>query len=147
MKKVYEKLIEEETVRYLLFGVMTTIVNFGSYILCDFVIGKKYYLISNIFSFFMATIFAFVTNKAFVFKSRNWKCMIVLKETVAFVSARIGTFLIIEELGLWVFVHIFRAEMLQWYFFDGILMSKVFLSFVAVLANYVLSKKVVFRER
>lgn len=147
LDKICKKLINGEAVRYLFFGVMTTVVNFSSYIVCDFLIGKEYYLISNLFSFFAATLFAFITNKKYVFRSNKWDWRTVTKEIISFVSARIGTFLIIEETGLWIFVSISNIERIQWFFFDGVLMTKIFLAFVAVVANYVLSRNVIFKEQ
>lgn len=146
MEKICKRLIHHETVRYLFFGVMTTIVNFTTYFICDIILGRKYYLVSNVFSFLSATIFAFVTNKIFVFKSSKRGYGAVIKEFLSFISARVGTFLLIEEMGLWISVSIFKVEKVQWYFFDGTLISKIFLAFLAVLVNYLLSKKIIFRE-
>lgn len=141
-----EKIINRETKLYILFGIMTTIVNFGSYIVFDGIFGEDYYLVSNVFSFITATIFAFITNKLFVFQSRGWKWQIVVKEMISFVAARIGTFLVIEELGLWVLVHFLKVNSIQILFLNGTLLAKIVLSFFAVLLNYILSKFFIFKK-
>lgn len=146
-EKVLKRVVNKETILYLFFGVLTTIVNFGSYVIFDIIFGRKYYLISNIFSFIMATSFAFVTNKQFVFKSKIWKWEILAKEIISFVSARIGTFLAVEEAGLWIAVRGLKVDNIQLWVFNGTLMAKVFLAFFAVLLNYVLSKCWIFKIR
>lgn len=146
MIKLFEKLFNIETMLYLVFGVMTTIVNFGSFLIFSWILGKKFYLVSNVFSFIIATLFAFITNKQFVFKSIEWKLKILIKELFSFVVARIGTFLIIEEAGLWMMVEIFKVNEYQIFILNGIFIAKIFLAFVAVLVNYILSKYLIFKK-
>ena len=73
MKKKIEKIINKETILYIFFGVWTTIVNFGSFVIFEKFFGSEYYLIANVGSFICATLFAFITNKYFVFESHSWK--------------------------------------------------------------------------
>ncbi len=141
-----EKIINRETKLYILFGIMTTIVNFGSYIVFDKFLGEDYYLVSNIFSFIIATIFAFITNKLFVFQSMVWEWQIVMKELISFVVARIGTFVIIEEMGLWILVYFLKVNKVQILFLNGTLLAKIALSIFAVLLNYILSKFLIFKK-
>jgi Predicted membrane protein len=141
-----DKFINRETELYLVFGVLTTVVNFGTYLVFDWLLGKDYYLISNILSFVFATMFAFVTNKKFVFQSEIWKWELVIKEAVSFVSARIGTFVVVEEIGLWIAVHFLKINMIHVFYLDGILLAKILLAFVAVLVNYILSKFFIFKK-
>lgn len=145
-KKILGKIINRETKLYILFGIMTTIVNFGSYIIFEWILGEDYYLISNIFSFITATIFAFITNKRFVFQSTDWKFLLVMREALSFVAARVGTFAIIEEAGLWVLVQFFKVNKFEILFLSGTLLAKIFLSFFAVLINYILSKFFIFKK-
>ena len=146
MRKILRCLVNKETILYLVFGVMTTVVNFGSFILFDWIFGNKYYLVSNVFSFVMATVFAFVTNKQFVFKSKVWTSGTLVAEMISFASARIGTFLIVEEMGLWIAVQCIGIGKLQLFCVNGILMAKVCLAFLAVLINYILSKCWIFKQ-
>ena len=146
MKRILNLLVNRETVLYLVFGVLTTIVNFGTYALFDHILGDRFYLLSNIFSFIAAVLFAFVTNKQFVFESREWKGRTVLKEIGSFFSARIMTFLVVEELGLLIAVQVFGVDRYRFFFLEGAFAAKIVLSFVAVLANYVLSKFFIFKK-
>lgn len=145
--KIKKYIINRETILYLIFGIMTTIVNFGTFIICDYFIGGEYYLISNIVSFICATIFAFVTNKKFVFQSESWKLVVFLKELIFFGMSRISTFLVIEELGLFVAVEMLGVDKLKFEIIDGKLVVKMLLAFIAVLANYIISKYFVFRNK
>ena len=79
-----------EIILYLIFGVMTTCVSWGSYALFAHIVGTSV-AVANALSWVFATAFAFVTNKIYVFQSRSWKFSVVAKETIAFVSARLGT--------------------------------------------------------
>jgi len=146
MKKFLNLLVNRETVLYLVFGVLTTIVNFGSYALSDYVLGERFYLLSNIISFIAATLFAFLTNKQFVFESRVWKCRVVLRELGSFFSARIMTFLVVEELGLLIAVQVFGVDRYRFFFLKGAFAAKIVLAFAAVLVNYILSKFLIFKK-
>lgn len=139
--------MNREIILYLIFGVMTTIINFGVFIISDNILGENYYLISNFFSFIMATTFAFVTNKWFVFESRLWSWKVLGREIISFISARILTFLLVEEMGLLLAVRILKADKIQLYYFDGTLIAKIFLAFVAVLLNYILSRCLIFKTK
>lgn len=142
-----KQIINREIILYLLFGGMTTIVNFGSFALFDFWMNGKYYLLSNIVSFVFATIFAFVTNKQWVFGSKCWKASIVMHELASFTFARIFTFLFIEELGLLIAVEILEVEYVNIWLLNGKLLAKIMLAFIAVLFNYVVSKFFIFHSR
>lgn len=147
MNKIYKMIMNRETFLYLVFGVGTTIVNFLSFAICQSMLGDTYYLISNIISFVCATVFAFVTNKQWVFESKEWKVSVVFRELVTFVSARIASFLIVEELGLFLMVKVLNVDRIQLLSINGILLAKIFLAFTAVIVNYVLSKIYVFKQR
>ena len=140
MKKIFKQIANRETLSYLIFGIMTTIVNFGAFIVFNQIFGERYYLLSNIFTFIIATLFAFVTNKQFVFQSRTWAWNTLITELLSFTAARVGTFLIIEEAGLWIAVEFLNAGRYRFLFLSGILLAKISLAFLAVLVNYILSK-------
>ena len=145
MKRLRSILINKETFSYIVFGALTTLVNFIVFIGFNYIMGRQYYLLSNVFSFIAATLFAFITNKQFVFESKEWKAGIVIKEAISFVSARIGTFLLVEELGLLFAVQVIQVGRFQFYLLDGILIAKIILACTAVLLNYILSKYFIFK--
>ena len=65
---IYKK--NEEILNYLIFGVLTTIISIASYAIFTNIFYIDI-LISNILSWILSVLFAFVTNKLFVFKSKN----------------------------------------------------------------------------
>ena len=136
------KLINRETISYLIFGIGTTIVNYFIFFLI-YHLNNNFVLLANTAAFVGAVIFAFVTNKIWVFQSKSWSVKIVFKEFGTFTLARIATFLF-EQAGLWLFtyvIHIGRYELLH---FDGVVWTKIILSFIVVVINYFISKKKVF---
>ena len=97
MKKTKEILL------YLGFGVATTAVNFLAFWVLEGMLGAELYLLNNVLSWVAAVIFAFVTNKLFVFQSKSWGWKCLCREIPEFVGARLLS-LGVEELGLWLFV-------------------------------------------
>ena len=77
---IIRKVISKEVISYLFFGVMTTVVNFVIFGLCE---GRMNVLIVNAIAWVGAVIFAFITNKLFVFESKSWKGS-VLKVEIPF---------------------------------------------------------------
>ncbi|MDE5781065.1 MAG: GtrA family protein, partial [Lachnospiraceae bacterium] len=88
MKDFKQKLLNRETISYIIFGILTTAVDFIVYIICSKLLGINY-LVANIISWIAAVIFAFVTNKIFVFKSKSYSISTLINEIPAFFSARI----------------------------------------------------------
>lgn len=133
LKKLFSKY--EETLLYLIFGVLTTFVNFIVYLTLTDIFDINY-LISNIFAFVAAVIFAFITNKIFVFKSHSWRPGKLVFEVTSFFGARIVS--LFADMGI-LFV---MAGLL------GIndVIAKVCSNVVVVIMNYVFSKWIIFRE-
>ena len=138
-----------EIMSYLFWGVLTTVVSWGSYSLFIFLfhqlgLFETYDVtIANILSWFTATVFAFVTNKVYVFESRDWNRAIVLPEAAKFVSTRLVT----GSLEI-ILVPVLVAIGLDQTIFgvEGML-SKMIVSIVIVLLNYVFSKIFIFKNK
>ena len=140
----------KELIIYGLFGVGTTLVNFLTYKLFNMLLGVEYYLVSNIVAWFVSVVFAYVTNKLFVFESKSWNVRVVAKEVPSFFAARIFSF-VVEEAGLFLLVDIlgmknFSADILGLRI-SGNMISKVILAVAVVVLNYFFSKFVVFRKK
>ncbi len=92
MKKIKELLLKyKEVIMYLIFfGVATTLVNWIVYSLL-MKISAINMTVSNAIAWFVAVVFAYITNKLFVFESKSWKLTEVWKEVVKFFGARIAT--------------------------------------------------------
>lgn len=125
----------EHVLTYLLFGALTTLVNYAVY----FPLYNCLKLtagISNIISWSVSVIFAYFTNKSFVFKCRDWSSKTVIPEFYKFVGCRIGSGLL-ETLIIWVCV-----DLLSW---NGNLL-KLIVSVLVVILNYVSSRWIVFKQ-
>lgn len=122
--------IEKELFWYVVFGVLTTVVN----ILVYFVFTRLgvNYLICNVLAWFFSVLFAYVTNRRWVFESKSSN---ILKECGLFFSGRI--FSGVVDTGLmWLFIDVLAI---------GDLISKIVIQIVVVVLNYVISKWVVFK--
>lgn len=154
MKKLKEFLKSEqfkELIKYLIFGVLTTVVSLVSFKIFDALLGQRLYLISNIISWILAVAFAFVTNKLWVFRSKNTEKKVIFRELFSFVIARILS-LLIEEGGLWLLIDVLKlSEMQPLKIFsvtiNGNLIAKVIMQVVVVILNYVFSKFIIFKKR
>ncbi|MDO4173519.1 MAG: GtrA family protein [Eubacteriales bacterium] len=119
---------------YLIFGVLTTAVNFLVYIPLNRIIS---YLIANVISWLVAVVFAFVVNKAFVFESDGWDRKTILPQLAAFAAARLLS-LGLEELTLLITVEVLQCN-------SNVM--KVFAQILVVVINYFASKFVIFRPK
>ncbi len=131
---------------YLFFGVLTTIINYASFWAVIVVFGSEVALIANAVAFVFATVFAFLTNKAFVFQSKEWNLGTILREGTSFVVTRLFSFGV-EEVGLFLCISFLPLERIRFLGVDGTMLSKIGLSVVAVLLNYFFSKRFVFSDR
>ena len=146
-----KKLLNRETVLYLIFGVATTVVNYVVFhLLYNVLWHQENSLVANAAAFVAAVVFAFVVNKAFVFESRGWDFWTLKKEVPSFLAARIGSFGI-EEAGLFLAEKVFKlggviAITLAGVSFDWITVVKIMLAFVVVALNYVFCKLFIFKK-
>ena len=143
LKKLIQKY--EEQLSYLFFGVLTTIVNYVSFAVLKYFWTDDWIHAVNIVTFIIATLFAYVTNKLFVFKSRSWSFKVFSREILSFFGSRISSF-ILEEAGLFLCVDILNVGRYHLLFTDGTMIAKIVLSFVAVIINYFFSKLLVFNK-
>jgi putative flippase GtrA len=121
---------------YLVFGVLTTLVNVAVYAAFAKLFGVAY-LWANVIAWAASVIFAYVTNKLWVFGSRSAEPRVLAYEMATFVGARLAS-LALDTALMYLLVSVVRAPDL-W--------SKVFVNVVVVVVNYAFSKLVVFRAR
>ncbi len=134
MKKKLRNLLTPETVSYLVFGVLTTVVNYLVYYPCRF-LGTPYWL-ANVVAWIFAVAFAFVANKWIVFKSRTTGFKTLCREIVLFAGARL--FSLACETGFL----IFTVEVLH---LSDLIMKLIAAVFV-VSINYIFSKLFIFKK-
>lgn len=84
IKTLCKRLVSRGILTYLLFGVLTTAVNdFVFWVFIHFG-GEDLVLIANALAFAVSVIFAYDTNKLFVFQSKSWAWQILKQEVIAF---------------------------------------------------------------
>ena len=121
---------------YIIFGVLTTAVNYLIYIPCLNLLGMSA-SVSNVIAWCVAVLFAFLTNKPFVFESKDWSAKTVVPEFTKFVGTRVASGLV-ETLILLVTV-----DLLGW---NGNIW-KLVTNVIVVILNYIGSKLLVFRKK
>ena len=131
--KLFEKY--REVCVYIFFGGLATLVNFAVYYFCDWVLGFTP-TISEIWAQIISIIFAFFTNKFFVFLSKNMSVKLVLKEFFMFGFCRAGA-LMLSILLVYIFIE-------QLGFNDFLI--KALVSIIVVILNYIFSKYFIFRR-
>lgn len=132
----------EETINYLFFGVLAFLVNMGAYELAARVLGADeeqvlLVLVATSFAWITAVLFAYWTNRTFVFKSQLKEKKAVWKEFSTFVGARVVTGLM-ELLIMFVMVDMCSIN-------DRI--AKFVCNVVVIASNYIFSKLLVFRKK
>ena len=125
-----------EVIVYLVFGVLTTLVNYLVYLPCYNLLNFSSSL-SNVIAWVAAVVFAYVTNKPFVFQSSDWSAKTVVPELTKFVGTRLGSGGL-ETLILFVFVDMIGGNGNVW---------KLITSVIVVVLNYLGSKLLVFRNK
>ena len=133
IKALFNK--HRDVLLYLIFGVLTTAVNYVVYLPCYNWLGLSA-AVSNVIAWVAAVAFAYLTNKPFVFGSHDWSAETVLPELVKFVGCRVGSG-VLETVIILVTV--------DWLAFDGNVM-KLITSVLVVILNYIGSKLLVFRK-
>jgi len=135
IQKLWNKFVTKETISYLIFGVLTTIVNYVVFEICQF--AKIHYLIGTGIAWVLAVMFAYITNKLFVFESKSWKKEVIVKELTSFVACRAISGLF--DLGFMALA----VELLSMNKSIAKLVSNVFV----VIANYIFSKLFIFKKQ
>lgn len=134
--QLYKK--HEEIVNYLIVGVLTTVVSLAIYYgLVLTILNPNNAIelqVANILSWLGAVAFAFVTNRKFVFKSKNKN---IAKEATTFVGSRVLT-LLMDMAIMFLTVTVLKMN-------DKI--AKLISQVVITIANYILSKLFVFKNK
>lgn len=124
-----------EVISYLVFGGLTTLVNIVVYAICTMVLGWAV-LASNILAWILSVLFAYVTNRAFVFHSGRKSAAGLLGEAAGFFAGRLAT---------GAFDTLFMIVAVDMLHLPNLVM-KVASNVVVIILNYVISKLLVFRS-
>ena len=149
IKKIWDKF--HEFIMYMVFGVGTTVVSWASFALFTKIVPTftvvgitvDHTTSANVLSWVCAVIFAYVTNKLWVFESKSWHPSVAFKEFLLFVSSRLATG-VIEWVGLPILMAIgFDQSILG---IEGML-AKILVSVIVIILNYVFSKLFIFKRK
>lgn len=137
-KELYYKY--EEIIAYLIVGVLTTLVSWGAKFLANALLFENTMhptstqnLVLSIINWTAGVIFAYFTNRRFVFKSREP----MLKEAPKFVLSRVATLIldtvVMQVLGNMMGIHLLIATVVS--------------AVLVIIGNYVFSKLFVFQKK
>ena len=133
IKEIFKKFREQ--IMYIIFGVLTTIVNYVVYLALTKMMNVDY-MISTVISQIVAMIFAYITNKIYVFEAKNDSFKGLIKEMVSFFSVRIVS-LFLDMGFMKLFVDIMHLN-------DAIM--KLVSNVLIIVANYIFSKLFIFKK-
>ncbi len=144
MKKKIFKILKNEFVLYIIVGFFTTIINWGlffsinNYFEIAFQLNdRKVWFIPECFAFLIATMFAFLCDKFFVFKASFINLKKFLKEMGEFFSLRIFSE-IINVFGMFILINLINVD---------VNISKISLGIVVIVLNYLFSKFIIFKKK
>lgn len=131
--RLYKK--HEEGFNYLIFGFLAFVLNYILYFVFADAL-HMHYMAATVISWVLTVVFAYWTNRTFVFKSQNRDISAVVKEFISFIGARVATE-VLEIVLMYVMVDVLAIN-------DKI--SKLVCQTIVILANYVLSKIWIFKK-
>ncbi len=135
IKKIIKKVCTKEVILYIIFGVLTTLVNIGSFALFTKVLNWEENL-SNSLAIILAVLFAYITNKDLVFHSdaKTFKDRII--QFFKFILGRAFT-MVVEFVGCFL---LFKLPIPQ-------IISKCIVTVIVIILNFFISKFFAFKKK
>jgi putative flippase GtrA len=127
---------------YLIFGVSTTLVNWIVYTLLVSVANADV-TISNAMAWVAAVIFAYITNKLYVFESKSWKISVIVREAISFFGARVAS----GVFEIFLPALLMKLGLDQAFFGIEGFAAKLVVSVLVIVLNYIFSKLFVFKKK
>ncbi len=124
----------KEIIMYLVFGVLTTLVNIVSFYIMDKCNINLY--VNNTIAWILSVLFAYITNKLFVFESKSLEPKVVIKEGLSFFGFRLISYFM-DMLCIFIMVDIFSINKM---------ISKIVGNVIVIIANYIFSKLFIFKK-
>lgn len=124
-------------IAYLIFGVLTTVINIAAYYLFSRYVFPGSTVLCNVIAWVLAVTFAYLTNRRWVFESKVSGSAAIARECASFFASRVATLLVDIVLMALMF------DLLKW----NDMLAKIISNVVVVILNYILSKLVVFRRK
>lgn len=135
IKKLAEKIVTKEVILYIIFGLLTTIINLGAFYVFHN-IWQWNENIANLIAIILAVLFAYRTNKDWVFHSEAKNRKEKLQQFLKFMAGRAFT-MVVEFLGG---VLLFRTAIPE-------MISKIFITVVIIILNFFISKFFAFKTK
>lgn len=137
IKKLWDFAFKTEKGLYLVFGALTTLVSLIVFAIFDNIFNGEHYILSTIFQHTAGIVFAYFTNRKFVFKSMNTSKKARTQEATQFFSTRIVTLFI--DMG-------FKKLLIE---VAGInnMVAAVITSVIVIVLNYIASKLYIFKRK
>ena len=126
----------QEGMRYLVFGALTTFVNILAYSLLYYIVHISN-ATSNVIAWILGVMFAYITNKLYVFNSKTNTKLEFIKEITSFVGCRLLTLVIDEG------IMIITVDNWGW---NGLLM-KIIANIIVIILNFIFSKILIFKKK
>jgi len=133
-KSLYEKY--KNIIPYALFGVLTTLVNVAVYWLMAHSAGLGV-MPSTIIAWIVAVLFAYITNRKWVFHSEAHTTILIIKEIVSFFICRLLTG-VVDWVCMFIFVDIIHMNDI---------MIKFIANIVVIVLNYIASRMLIFKHK
>ena len=121
---------------YVIFGVLTTLVNIAVYYLCA-VISDIPTVPSTVIAWVAAVLFAYITNRKWVFESKVTGSRAVLIEMGLFFLFRLATG-VLDVLIMYITVDVLGLNEM---------VMKILSNIIVIILNYIFSKLIVFRKK
>lgn len=133
MRDLYEK--NKNIVPYIIFGVLTTVVNLFTYFLFAYLF-KCGTMPSTVAAWIIAVFFAYITNRKWVFKSDVINAFELLKEMFSFFMCRLATGAVD-----WVCMYVSVDQLHM----NDVVMKAV-ANVIVIVLNYIASKNIIFKR-
>ena len=134
LEKLFKKLITKEVILYIIFGILTTIINLGSFYIMNSILDWDEN-ISNFVAIVLAVLVAYITNKDLVFHSEAKSIKDRVIQFVKFMIGRVFT-MIVEFVGG---IILFQLPIPN-------IISKAFLTLIVIILNFFISKFFAFKR-
>lgn len=121
-------------ISYAVFGVLTTVINVVTYYVCYNMAGMSN-VVSTVIAWILAVLFAFVTNKLWVFDSKSFDKNVVIREIISFFGCRLATG-VLDVVIMYFAVDVFASNGTVW---------KIISNVLVIIINYVASKLIIFK--
>lgn len=125
----------KDMILYIVFGVLTTVVNILVFYISSHMLNLPT-TVSTVIAWFLSVLFAYLTNRKWVFDSQVNNSKEFVKEIISFYVSRAATGAI-DLLCMFVFVDVLH--------FNDVLI-KTASNILVVILNYVASKWIIFKK-